>query len=289
MLRPKKRLGQHFLSDPAIAQRIVDSASLSPGAVVVELGAGRGILTRPLADSGACLMALELDEPLAEELVAYFKDKELLAEGDGVSKDVETGPGRGIEIIQADFTGVSLSGLLSSRGFDRCVLFGNIPYNLTRHVLFSFLLDELEVIERAVLMVQREVGERIISPPGSRVYGITSVLLQSFYNVRPLFRVSAGSFFPRPKVESVVLEFMPLVESRVRKEELKIFKQFVKNVFQQRRKTIHNSMKAFYTLSEVQLKKVHAATGIDLKKRPEVLSIEELLLLSRTLEEVIKV
>jgi len=223
--RPKKRLGQNFLHDSAIASRIVDAAKLAPDATVIELGAGRGILTRPLAARGVRLIAIELDRELHTELAAFF----------GAENKTARGPAGPVEIVQADFTKLTITGLLAARGLERCVLFGNIPYHLTRDVLFSFLVDEHEMIEAAYLMLQREVGERIVSPPGSRVYGITSVVLQSLYDTRPLFRVGPGAFYPRPRVDSIIVEFKPLVEALVEPAELNGFVSLVKNLFQQRR------------------------------------------------------
>jgi 16S rRNA (adenine1518-N6/adenine1519-N6)-dimethyltransferase len=271
--RPRKRFGQNFLYDPAIAQRIVDAAGLSADDIVIELGAGKGILTTPLTTTGAHVVAVEIDRDLHADL------SQRLAARDGVSPE-------SVELLNIDFTKVSLTGLLAERGRDRCVLVGNIPYHLTREVLFSFLVDEFEVIDRAYLMVQREVGDRIVSPPGSRVYGIPSVILQSLYAVRSVIKVAPGSFQPRPRVASVVLGFEALDAPAVEPEELRMFTSLVKNLFQQRRKTIHNTIRAFYSLSEVELAEVATRTRIDLEKRPEVLSKEEFLLLSRALAQM---
>ena len=265
-------LGQNFLHDPAIAGRIVGSAGLAPEATVIELGAGKGILTRPLAAAGVRLIAIELDWELEAELSAFFGEE-------NGKNPREAGP---VEIVHADFTKLTLTGLLSARGLERCVLFGNIPYHLTRDVLFSFLVDEHEMIEGAYLMVQREVGERIVSPPGSRVYGITSVVLQSLYETRSLFRVGPGAFFPRPRVDSIVIEFKPLLQTLVEPMELNGFVSLVKNLFQQRRKTIRNTLKSFYSLSEEELDEIASKAGVSLDKRPEELGKETFLELSRT-------
>jgi 16S rRNA (adenine1518-N6/adenine1519-N6)-dimethyltransferase len=269
-------LGQNFLHDAAIAARIVEAAGLSPEATVIELGAGRGILTRPLAAAGVRLIAVELDRELHAELAALFA-------AENERKPREAGP---VEVVQADFTKLTITGLLSARGLERCVLFGNIPYHLTRDVLFSFLVDEHEMIEGAYLMVQREVGERIVSPPGSRVYGITSVVLQSLYDARPLFRVGAGAFFPRPKVDSIVVEFKPLAEALVEPMELNPFVALVKNLFQQRRKTIRNTLKSFYSLTEEELDEIAGKTGVSLDRRPEELGKGTFLDLSRKVAEL---
>ncbi len=263
------------MHDPAIANKIVDAAGLSPGQPVIELGPGKGFLTKPLAQRGVRLIAVEVDDDLYNELGVYFKT-------------LEPQPRETVELLHEDFTGLSITALLAERGFDGCVLMGNIPYNKTRDVLFSFLVDEHEMIDSAYLMVQREVGERIVSPPGSRVYGITSVILQSLYAVRSVFRVAPGSFVPRPKVGSVVLEFKRLDEPLVGADEIKTFLALVKNLFQQRRKTIHNTLKAFYSLTEAELDRIRVATGIALEKRPEALGKEEFLVLSRAVSEVTK-
>ncbi len=267
--RPKKSFGQNFLHDPAIAKRIVDAAELSPGETVIELGPGKGILTRPLAEKKVHLIAVELDRELHRDLESYFEENEA-----------------DVELLNADFTKLSITGILTTRGLESCVLFGNIPYHLTRDVLFSFLVDESEMIEAAYLMFQREVGERIVSAPGSRVYGITSVVLQSLYAVRPVLRVGPGAFFPRPKVESIVVEFEALKEAQVGPGEIREFTALVKNLFQQRRKTIHNTLRRFYSLSDAQLGEIGKKAGISLDKRPEELGKEAFLALSRAVSSV---
>jgi 16S rRNA (adenine1518-N6/adenine1519-N6)-dimethyltransferase len=276
--RPRKRFGQNFLYDPAIARKIIDAAALAPGQPVIELGAGRGILTKPLAKLGARLIALEVDRDLHRELNDYF------------NSDPSSAPARSmVEVLDVDFTKVSLTGLLTARSLDRCTLIGNIPYHLTRDVLFSFLVDEHEMIDAAYLMVQKEVGDRITSPPGSRVYGIPSVVLQALYDVRPLFRVAPGSFFPPPKVASVVVEFKPLERPLVTGDELNPFLKLVKNLFQQRRKTVHSTMRGFYSLLDDELEEIQRTTQVDLQKRPEALGKEEFLNLTRALAEIASV
>jgi 16S rRNA (adenine1518-N6/adenine1519-N6)-dimethyltransferase len=269
--RPRKRFGQNFLYDPAIARRIVDAADISADDTVVELGAGKGILTAHLADTGARVIALEIDRDLCAELRTEFGKHE---QADRV------------EILNADFTKTSLTGLLAPRGFTGCVLMGNIPYNLTSDVLFSFLVDEVEMISGSTLMLQKEVGDRIVSPPGSRIYGITSVILQSLYAIRSLFRVSPGSFNPRPRVASVVLRFERLPKPMIGSDELRSFTTVVKTLFQQRRKTLQKIIRSVYAVSEQELSIIEQATGIDLRLRPEALPKEAFLALSRALAEV---
>jgi 16S rRNA (adenine1518-N6/adenine1519-N6)-dimethyltransferase len=275
--RPKKRLGQNFLYDPAIANRIVDAANLVPSQLVIELGPGKGILTKPLCDRGVRLVAIEVDRELFADLEGFFKSPEAV---EGAAR---------VELVNEDFTKLSITTLLAERGFDKCVLFGNIPYYLTRDVLFSFLVDEYEMIDAAYIMVQREVGERIVAKPGSRTYGIPSVILQTLYDVRSLFRVAPGSFFPKPKVGSVVLEFKALETVPVKPGELNRFSSVVKSLFQQRRKTLHKTIKKTLLLTEAELAEIAKNAGVDLSKRPEQLSKDQFLRLSRAISEVTSV
>jgi 16S rRNA (adenine1518-N6/adenine1519-N6)-dimethyltransferase len=269
--RPRKRFGQNFLHDRGIAARIVDAAALTPDDVVVELGPGHGVLTRLIAERGVRMIALELDRDLVAELGAEF-DLKLGAESAARAR---------IEIVSADFTTVTLRDLLRERGHERCVLIGNIPYYLTRNVLFEMLVEARAEVARAVIMLQREVGERIVSPPGSRVYGIPSVVLQSLYDIRVVTKVAAGSFFPRPQVASIVLGFFPPARPLVAEDEIGPFLALVKNLFQQRRKTIHNTLRAFYSLPEETLARLAGEAGVDLQARPESLSKEQFIALAR--------
>lgn len=272
--RPKKRFGQNFLHDRGTAVKIVAAAHAVPGELVVELGPGHGVLTKHLAERGVRLVGLELDRRLVAELEADF-DLKLGAD----SEDR-----RRIEIVSVDFTTVKLADLVQKRGYDRCVLIGNIPYHITRHVLFDFLVEEHEHVSRAVIMMQREVGDRIASAPGSRVYGITSVVLQSLYDIKVVTKVAAGSFFPRPKVASIVLGFTPLPCPALLPTDRRDFVLLVKNLFQQRRKTVHNTLRSFYELDDDALAKIGETTGIDLKLRPEMLTKEEFLALTRAVK-----
>jgi 16S rRNA (adenine1518-N6/adenine1519-N6)-dimethyltransferase len=264
-LRAKKHLGQNFLYDPAIAGRIAAGSGAGEGDLVVELGPGRGILTDALVATGARVLAIELDPPLVEELRARYAEQPR------------------VEILHADLTTVQLTPLLEERGARSCRLAGNIPYYLTRDVLFDFLVDHEAVIDGAVIMVQREVGERIVSEPGSRVYGITSVVLQSLYEVRSVMKVSPGSFTPRPRVASVVLGFTPRTSRHFREGELNAFRELVKNLFGQRRKTIQNTLKSAYGTDAEQLEEIQERTGVDLGSRPEQLSYEQFLDITRAL------
>jgi len=149
---------------------------------------------------------------------------------------------------------------------------GNLPYQLTSVVLFG-LLDLGDVLESAVFLVQREVAERIVSPPGSKRFGILSVLLQAFYDVRLEMRVKPGSFVPPPRVDSAVLQLRPLAKPALSWEERAGFVALVKHVFNERRKVLRNTLKKFYGLDAAGLESMAADSGVDLGARPEALPI----------------
>lgn len=180
-IRPQKSLGQHFLIDPNTTRKIVTAAGVGPSDKVVEVGAGLGTLTRALAESGARVVAYEVDERLGPLLA------EVLA-------------GTSVEVRLADAAAVDLDGALDGGGW---VMVANLPYNVGTPLLLG-LLREGGSIERFVVMLQREAVERLAAEPGSRVYGLPSVIAQLHATVRFAFRVPATVFLPRPEVESAV-------------------------------------------------------------------------------------
>ncbi len=263
--RPRRRLGQNFLHDRAIAGRIADVARPGAGDVVVELGPGRGILTEALATRGARVVAVEIDAALADRLEARWPD----------------GP---VEVVRGDLAATDLDTLAGRRGIGRVVLVGNIPYNLTRDVFFRYLVDGRRRVARAVIMVQREVGERVAASPGSRVYGVTSVLLQRLYRVRLVMRVGAGAFVPRPRVESVVVAFDPRDDADVPDAVFERMRALVRGVFAQRRKTMLNALRRVAGLDETRAREALARLGIAPEARPETLAPETFEALSRAIE-----
>lgn len=262
--RPRKRFGQNFLYDPAIAGRIADAARVRAGHTVLELGPGRGILTDALVARGAHVIAVEIDTDLADVLAARYAEDE-------------------VTVVRADLVETSPAGLLGAHGVSGCILVGNIPYYLTREVLFRYLVDGRDVLEHAVVMMQKEVGERVVAPPGSRVYGITSVLLQSLYKVSIKLRVASGSFFPKPRVDSVVLGFDPRENPLVAPGEFESFRWLVRGVFAQRRKTIQSTLKSNLGLPGDRVQTATVDAGVDTHARPEQLSVNQFLALSRAI------
>ncbi len=216
-VRPKKRLGQHFLVDENIARKIV--GSLSPSNVqVLEVGPGKGVLTKYLLPLFPSLMVIEIDP----ESVGYLSDSI---------------PGIRDRIIQDDFLRKDLKEIYDGP----FAIIGNFPYNISSQILFHLLAYRNQVTE-VVGMFQKEVAERIVSPPGNKKYGILSVLTGAFYDIDYLFTVSEHVFFPPPKVKSAVIRLTRNNTDQLGCEEALFFK-VVKTAFNQRRKTLRNALK----------------------------------------------
>jgi 16S rRNA (adenine1518-N6/adenine1519-N6)-dimethyltransferase len=222
-------------------------------------------LTRLLAEKGAQLLAVELDRQLVPLL-----EREFAGQGN-------------VEFIQADILEADLRRLLSTRWQGKWKVAANLPYNISSQVLIRFL-DNRELFSRLVLMLQREVGERLVAPPACKEYGILSVFCRLHFDVFREFTVRPGSFYPVPKVDSVVLRFEPLPAPRVDVADETFFRQVVKAAFGQRRKTLWNCLKAAgFAADDQRLVRVLERCGIDGRRRGETLSLEEFAALSREL------
>jgi 16S rRNA (adenine1518-N6/adenine1519-N6)-dimethyltransferase len=265
--RPKKALGQNFLTDRNVLSRIVETVGISAGDRVLEVGPGRGALTRLLAEKGVQLLAVELDRQLVPLLEREFAS---LAN---------------VEFIQADILEADLRRLLLSRWQGKWKVAANLPYNISSQVLIRFL-DNRELFSRLVLMLQREVGERLVAPPACKEYGILSVFCRLHFDVFREFTVRPGSFYPVPKVDSVVLRFEPLPAPRADVTDEAFFRQVVKAAFGQRRKTLWNCLKgAGFAADDKMLAQALERCRIDGGRRGETLSLEEFAALSRELPQ----
>ena len=237
----KKGLGQHFLKDKSIAQRIVDSLSGNT-TPVLEVGPGMGVLTELLLQrSDITTHAVEIDRESIAYLRKHFPDLQP-------------------RLIEGDFLRMDLSALFPSS----FAIIGNFPYNISSQIFFKVLDNRDQILEVAG-MVQKEVAERIACPPGSKTYGILSVLLQAYYNIEYLFTVHEHVFVPPPKVKSGVIRLMRNEVKSLECDEI-LFRSVVKTTFNQRRKTIRNSLKPLIgnkTMPEHPL----------LSQRPEQLSV----------------
>lgn len=262
-VRPKKSLGQHFLTDQPTARAIADTVDACPGLPLLEVGPGMGVLTQYLAAKGRVLKVVEVDR----ESVAYLREH--FPELDG-------------SIVEGDFLRLPLSEVFAGSAF---VLTGNYPYNISSQIFFKLLANR-ELIPCCTGMVQREVALRLASPPGSRTYGVLSVFVQAWYDVHYLFTVEPGVFNPPPKVRSAVVRL-----DRNGRQELgcdeALFARVVKGVFQQRRKMLRNPLRALLA----QLDGPGPARGHDaflarpdLTRRPEQLSVDEFVALTNDVQ-----
>ena len=251
LVKPKKSLGQHFLTDLSVAERIAGTLDSHIGTPVLEVGPGMGVLTRYLIDKGHDLKVVELDN----ESVGFLNDNFPELRG---------------RILAEDFLKTDLSRIFS----DKFCVIGNYPYNISSQIFFK-VLEHKEQVTCCSGMLQKEVAERITAKPGSKTYGILSVLLQAWYDTEYLFTVDENVFNPPPKVKSGVIRLTRNSRSRLDCDESR-FKTVVKTAFGQRRKTLRNSIRP--------LAKDPAALADPMfSKRPEQLSVEEFVILTNLL------
>lgn len=259
--RPLKSLGQNFLVDRNIVERIIACADLRPGDRVLEVGPGRGALTALLADRVERLLLVEYDHALAADLTGRYRDDER------------------VRVVDGDILAVDLGQLL---GDGTWKVVANLPYNISTQVLFRFL-ELRSRLSRMLLMLQKEVGDRLVAPPDCSDYGVTTLLLGLWFDIRREFPVSPGCFHPRPRVDSVVLSFTPLPAPRVRVGDEAVFRRLVKCAFATRRKTLINCLRREEWPECENLAELLERCGIDGRRRGETLTLEEFACLSRRL------
>jgi 16S rRNA (adenine1518-N6/adenine1519-N6)-dimethyltransferase len=265
-IKPRKRLGQSFLMEQNVIRKIAALANVTKNDIVVEIGAGIGVLTEDLAQNAAKLIAVEMDDKLVEVL----KDKLLKYNN--------------VQIYSGDILKFGF-GAIARDGQQKIKVIGNVPYNISSQVLFH-LLSFRKIIDSFVLMLQKEVIQRLVAPPGGKDYGVPSVILQMFASVEKVLDVPAGCFYPRPKVESSVIKGFFLERPLVELANEEFFIRLVRDAFAQRRKMLINNLKKSKLLegvSESFLKEALKLAGIDGQRRGETLSVEEFGLLSNIL------
>lgn len=251
-VKPKKALGQHFLTDLRVAERIAATIDDFRSLPALEVGPGMGVLTRFLLERGEDVTVVELDGESVEWLREHFA---------------------GLKIVEGDFLRLNLAELMGGREF---TVIGNYPYNISSQIFFH-ILDFKDFIPCCAGMLQREVAERLAAGPGTKARGILSVLLQAWYDVEYLFTVSEGVFNPPPKVKSGVVRLTRNSRSDLGVDAA-LFKTVVKTTFGQRRKTIRNSIRALCPNFPAE----HPMAG----RRPEQLSVEEFIELTRAVTEL---
>jgi len=253
-LKAKKSFGQHFLHKDDIAQRIAASLSL-PYERVLEVGPGKGMLTKHLTAPGRELVAVEADRDMVTYLETHF-------------------PPAGLRIVAADFLQLDLAAVFAGQPF---ALIGNFPYNISSQILFH-MLEFRQLVPEMVGMFQKEVAVRIVSGPGNKDYGVISVLLQAFYEGKYLFSVDKSSFSPPPQVQSGVIRMLRKPEQTLPCGEA-LFRQVVKQTFGQRRKMLRNTLKPFFNVQPEILQEPFFL------QRPEQLSVESFIELTQRIEE----
>jgi 16S rRNA (adenine1518-N6/adenine1519-N6)-dimethyltransferase len=262
-IRAKKSLGQNFLTDPNIQQKIVAAIEPQTTDVVIEIGPGLGALTAHLVGSVARVIAIELDDRLADQLQQRYAGR---TDFQLVHRDVLT-----VTAAQLDLP-------------DRYQVIGNIPYNITTPLIFH-LFDFEPRPTQLVLMVQKEVAGRIVAEPGSREYGALSVGVQSLARAERLFTVGRGAFRPSPNVDSAVVRLAPFHPGQLSTAEERDLRELTRTTFSQRRKQLQNILRHApgYAIGPLEVKSIENATGLDLADRPEDLSPRQFIELARYL------
>lgn len=258
--RPRKRFGQHFLSDPHALGRIVDALSPEATDTVVEIGPGRGALTDLLSTRCSRLVAIEIDRDLVRHLRARYEGQ------------------AHVEVVEGDALEVDWGSIAGPR----YLLAGNLPYYITTPLIFRVL--EAPRPRRAVLLVQKEVADRLSSEPGTGDYGALTVNVQATTSVRTVGRVSAGSFHPKPKVDSAIVLLTPRPEPLLGTSEEEPFRRFVQAVFGMRRKQLVRVIREIRQLDATQAVTLVTSLGLEASIRPEMLSAEDFVRLFRALK-----
>ena len=259
-VKPKKYLGQHFLTDLSIAQRIADTVDACPELPRLEVGPGMGVMTQFLMQKPRELRVVEIDT----ESVAYLR---------------KTYPALEEGIIEDDFLAMHLDRTFQGSPF---VLTGNYPYNISSQIFFK-MLEYKHLIPCCTGMVQKEVAERIAAHPGNKTYGILSVLIQAWYDVELLFTVEPGVFNPPPKVRSAVIRLTRNDVQDLGCDE-RLFRRLVKTTFNQRRKTLRNNIRPL--LNELSIDEAEVASLLTdplFNQRPEQLSVSDFVALTQRL------
>ena len=251
-VRAKKHLGQHFLNDLNIAQKIADSLQYQAYKQVLEIGPGMGVLTQFLLKKDNEVFVIEIDTESVVYLKTHF-------------------PQLNNHIIKGDFLKLPLNEIFK----EPFALIGNFPYNISSQILFK-ALEHKDIIPEIVGMFQKEVAERLASQPGNKNYGIISVLLQAYYDIEYLFTVNEDVFTPAPKVKSGVIRLIRKENQTLDCDE-KLFKRVIKTAFNQRRKTLRNALKSITLVDE---KKAEPYLGL----RAEQLSVDDFIQLTQSFE-----
>jgi 16S rRNA (adenine1518-N6/adenine1519-N6)-dimethyltransferase len=258
-MRAKRGLGQNFLVGSHYPQAIVDAVRPQAGETIIEIGPGRGALTKPLLESGAQVIAVELDRDLIPVLEGTFGDQP------------------GFRLLEADALEVDFCELLAPGATARVV--ANLPYYISTPIL-QRLIDHRRCLREMILMLQREVAERIAADPGGKEYGYLSVLVQFYCETRKLFDVPPGAFRPSPKIFSSVLRLRVRDQPAAPVKDESVLIELTKSLFAQRRKTVSNNLRAakgrLRLPPETEIDELLGGQGLDPRRRAETLTIDEI-------------
>jgi 16S rRNA (adenine1518-N6/adenine1519-N6)-dimethyltransferase len=260
---PKRSLGQNFLINAHITDSIIQFSGLKHGETVLEIGPGRGALTKKLAETAGRVVAVEKDNGLAESLKAYFTGIE------------------GVELINADILERDMR-LIAPAG---SLLIANLPYNIATVIIIS-LLNIPTHFSSATVMVQKEVGERICAEPGTKSYSALSVLVSSCFDSIAGPVVGPDNFFPKPRVDSILIRLLPKIDP-VSPEILAVLKKVVFCAFNSRRKMLRNSLSNLVEITPETLQLLEKSSGIDFTRRPQELGLSEFINLTRSYMEIV--
>lgn len=265
-LKPRKQLGQNFLEDPTVSEMIVRSSNVLADDTVLEIGAGLGALTIPLARAAKKVYAVEKDQRVSKLL-----KNELLASN--LSN---------VELLEEDILRVDINALAETTR-SKIVVIGNLPYNISSQILIK-LMNSRRAVDRAILMFQRELAERLTAQVGNKDYGRITVMLQYCSRIRPVADVPAGVFHPRPRVDSKVVEVSFYEIPRFAARDEAFLFRVIKAAFGKRRKTLKNALtKSQLSIDTQAVIKALNASGIDPVRRAETLSVQEFVTLSHHL------
>ena len=262
--KPQKRLGQNFLIHERVIETILRLLNLSAADEIVEIGPGLGFLTRRLAQVVSKVWAVEIDRFLVEWLTQSPLARQA-----------------GVQLIHGDILKISLDELLPEH---KVKLVGNLPYSISTEVLFR-LLNGRKHFSSLVLMVQKEVAERIAAQPGTKSYGTLSVWTQVHGRIAEKVQVSPEAFFPRPKVRSTILRIELFPEPLISTRELPLLRGLVRAAFGQRRKTLANALAGWLKHGREEIEELLRVEGIDPKRRGETLSVSQFVSLARAVEQ----
>jgi len=261
---PKKRWGQNFLIDENIRRKIIKAADLQRDDTIIEIGPGFGVLSEEILKKAKRVIAIEKDKRLVEILKDRFGDFPNL---EIINKD----------ILKVDFRDLKLA--------KETKVIGNLPYYITTPIIFH-LFKQKGVVDFILITVQKEVGERLTAKPGNKNYSILSVKAKFFSQPRVVFKISAKSFFPVPKVDSCLARLDVYKEKKYFVQDREVFFKIIEAAFSQRRKTILNCLTSNFSLSKDLGKKLLRDTNVDFKRRGETLTLEEFIKLSKNFAEI---